>query len=403
MLEELIKNWPVDLDDFNERYVKPALLNQGSKLLNAEGEFTTQGLLLGEIVGNSALGIYDDMDGGNRVADKTVPPTNQIALMFLATATGTKLEEIASGYGVTRLLAGKTEGNVTFHRIDTSAALIVPSETAVQSAQINGVTYGYATTAEAIFAIGVSTAIATVEADQIGNEYNLGTGYLSTLPYPVSGVTGVTNESDWMTSLGNQVEKDDALRWRARQKILSISNYHTDDVYRWLMSQATGLAEDREKLFFFDRAAQGAGSCDIYFLTDNGIPPQSLIDQATQYIVTGERYGLGDIIRIKAPVAKGITYNITYKLRLDATLTPSQIEDKIEEIIRYYHRENTAYSETDIERCTIQTPVTPSEMIGWFFEHIGSLKSIKFNSPADDVPIGFEYPTVASITVAKAA
>jgi uncharacterized phage protein gp47/JayE len=61
----------------------------------------------------------------------------------------------------------------------------------------------------------------------------------------VAGISRVVNDEDWLITPGADEESDDELRERCRNQFNLVGNYHTDAVYRSMISGVAGLSIDR--------------------------------------------------------------------------------------------------------------------------------------------------------------
>lgn len=144
--------------------------------------------------------------------------------MFIESATGEALTELARGYGVSRQPAVTATGVVTFTRESSFGESTVPSGTVVTTERPEIVRF--VTTESATFQDGETTVNANVQADDGGVNGNVGADRITRMPSPPASVLSVTNpqptgDADYTLTdesttqrLGQDRESDDALRNR---------------------------------------------------------------------------------------------------------------------------------------------------------------------------------------------
>ena len=147
--------------------------------------------------------------------------------VFLKTSTGAYLDIFAWGRDVEREQASHAEGFITFEREATEAVLVIPGGTLIQSPEINGNIYQVATKAAGIFGANETVLDIDVVAVVAGTSSNLAPGYYSTLVEPINTVTSVTNPDNWLTLPGVDIETDESLRQRCRNKLPPLAVFTT--------------------------------------------------------------------------------------------------------------------------------------------------------------------------------
>ncbi|MFC6633527.1 baseplate J/gp47 family protein [Microbulbifer taiwanensis] len=265
--------------------------------------------------------------------------------MFVKTAKGAFLDLLAWGVNLKRKLAAKALGQVQFTRATTAGTLDVPAGTAVQSANINGRVYTLRTTETVTFGDGMATALAPVEAEESGSAYNLAAGYYSVLPVLLPGITAVTNLDDWLLQPGADEEKDDDLRARIRTQFLAVNQWHTDAVYRALISGFDGVAADN--VYFDSDAPRGPGSADAYVMLEIGTPDAAFIASIQSKITDEGNHGHGDDLQVLAmPETQHDVTATIYPLANLSGATVDQLKADVEDFIRAAFRGNQDYAPT---------------------------------------------------------
>lgn len=264
---------------------------------------------------------------------------------FVKYASGTFLELLADGVNLTRKAAVAAQGNITFTRGDVGQAVTIPVGTVIQTATLNGMVYKLKTTVETSFAAGLSTVNVPVLAMDVGAAFNLATGYYAILPVGIANITDVSNAADWLTTPGADVEKDDDLRARIRNQFGSAGDFHTDSVYRYLISTFPGVAVDA--IWFEHDAPRGPGTANAFVLFDFAAPVAQYLTDINAYITDDGHHGHGDdlIVFQLAEQNQVLTATVWHEDFLTAAEI-TQLQTDVDTFISAAFRENTLYSPT---------------------------------------------------------
>lgn len=259
---------------------------------------------------------------------------------FVKTATGAWLDMLAWAVNVERKGATKAKGVLLFTRLAAGGTLEVPAGTVVQSAAINGHIYQLVTTAVGQFTDGVMQLEIPVEAVDTGSGYNLAPGYYAILPTPVPGIAQVVNADGWLSSPGADPEADNELRLRVRNQFSAVNQWHTDAVYRALITAFPGVRPDG--VYFQHGAPRGPGSANAYVLFEADVPAATYLEQINDHIRDQGNHGHGDdLLVMEMP-------ETLHAIQLDvwprSTLTAEQRQTLLENIelfVRAAFREST--------------------------------------------------------------
>jgi uncharacterized phage protein gp47/JayE len=211
---------------------------------------------------------------------------------FVKTARDKWLDTLAWAVNVERKGATKAKGMLLFTRDAAGGALELPAGVLVQSASINGHIYQVATTQAATFADGLMQLEVPVEAQDFGSGYNLAPGYYAILPVPIAGIAQVVNADGWLIAPGADPEPDDQLRLRVRNQFSAVNQWHTDAVYRAMISAFPGVRPDG--VYFLHGAPRGPGSANAYVLFDADVPAATYLEQINAHIRDQGNHGHGD-------------------------------------------------------------------------------------------------------------
>ncbi|AMS20563.1 hypothetical protein AYK59_10620 [Pseudomonas synxantha] len=211
---------------------------------------------------------------------------------FVKTARAKWLDMLAWAVNVERKGATKAKGVLLFTRDVAGGALELPAGILVQSAAINGHIYQLVTTQAVTFADGLVQLEVPVEAQDVGSGYNLAPGYYAILPVPIAGIVQVVNADGWLIAPGADPEPDDQLRLRVRNQFSAVNQWHTDAVYRAMISAFPGVRPDG--VYFLHGAPRGPGSANAYVLFEADVPAATYLEQINAHIRDQGNHGHGD-------------------------------------------------------------------------------------------------------------
>jgi uncharacterized phage protein gp47/JayE len=259
---------------------------------------------------------------------------------FVKTAGKQWLDTLAWAVNIARKGESKAIGNVLFTRSGSSGVLQLPAGTVVQSTPINGNVYQLLTSGTAQFADGQTTVLVPVIAALAGSGHNLAPGYYGVLPTPIAGVITVTNPEGWLTTPGADDEPDDELRLRVRNQFSAVNQWHTDAVYRALISAFQGVQPNG--VYFEHGAPRGPGTANAYVLFEADVPAESYLQQINSKIMDEGNHGHGDDLLVM--VIPETQNDIAMALWPKSVLTQAErdtLKANVELFIRAAFREST--------------------------------------------------------------
>ncbi|MER2097959.1 MAG: baseplate J/gp47 family protein [Pseudomonas qingdaonensis] len=314
---------------------------------------------------------------------------------FVKTAIGAWLDTLAWAVNVERKGATIAAGELLFTRANTGGELEVPAGTVVQSPTLNEHIYQLVTTEPRSFEEGQSQLVVPVKAVGAGSGYNLAPGYYAVLPEPVPGVVQVVNTTDWLTEPGADAEPDDQLRLRVRNQFSAVNQWHTDAVYRAIITEFPGVSADG--VYFEHGAPRGPGSANAFVLFDAGVPADTFLDKINEHIRDGGNHGHGD--DLQAMAMPETQHDISLKVWPRANLTQTQLQTLETEVglfIRAAFRESTQrdYKPT---RTYPQSRFSLSRLTEELHAQFASIESLTF--AGTDIVSGLNIPRIQSLSV----
>lgn len=260
---------------------------------------------------------------------------------FVKTASHAWLDTLAWAVNVERKGATKAKGVILFTRIAAGGTLELPEGIVVQSSAINGHIYQLVTTTPAIFADGLLQLEVPVEAQEVGSGYNLAPGYYAILPVPLAGIAQVVNVDGWLIAPGADPEPDEQLRLRVRNQFSAVNQWHTDAVYRAMISAFPGVRPDG--VYFLHGAPRGPGSANAYVLFDADVPADTYLEQINAHIRDQGNHGHGDdLVVMVMPETEHAIRLTLWPRALIGNEKRESLRDEVALFVRAAFRESTA-------------------------------------------------------------
>jgi uncharacterized phage protein gp47/JayE len=315
---------------------------------------------------------------------------------FVKTAVDAWLDMLAWAVNVERKGATKARGKLLFTRAVPDGVLELEKGIVVQSAAINGNVYQLVTTAPATFQQGQLQRDVSVEAIEAGSGFNLAPGYYAILPVPIPGIVQVVNKDSWLESPGADPEPNEQLRLRVRNQFSAVNQWHTDAVYRAMISAFPGVRPDG--VYFEHGAPRGPGSANAYVLFDAGVPAATYLEQINSHIRDQGNHGHGD--DLLAMVMPEVPVSVVMSFWPQPNLSTEQIntlKSEVELFIRAAFRESTPrdYQPT---LTYPQSRFSYSRLAEELHQQFADIASLRF-APGVDIISGLDIPRLSSVKV----
>ncbi|MDI2594346.1 baseplate J/gp47 family protein [Pseudomonas sp. 681] len=258
---------------------------------------------------------------------------------FVKTARDKWLDLLAWAVDIERKGATKAQGMLLFTRDIAGGVLQLPAGIQVQSAPINGHVYQLVTTQAVTFADGVLQLEVPAQAQDVGSGYNLAPGYYAILPVPIPGIVQVVNDDGWLIAPGADPEPDDQLRLRVRNQFSAVNQWHTDAVYRAMISAFPGVRPDG--VYFLHGAPRGPGSANAYVLFEADVPAATYLEQINAHIRDQGNHGHGDDLLVMVmPHTQHALHLTLWPRSVLSTEQRAKLQDEVALFIRAAFRES---------------------------------------------------------------
>lgn len=313
--------------------------------------------------------------------------------MFLMTAQDWALDMFGEAVNLTRKDETAATGVITFTKSDINQKVLVKAGTVIQSPPINDHVYQLMTITDFEIPAGVLSSRIAVVAEKPGESYNLAAGYYSILIEDLPGIDSVTNDDDWLTMPGADIEKADDFRERIRNQYNFVGDYHTDAVYRGIISTITGIATNQ--VYFVHDAPRGPGTANAYILLDDGVATTDFINKVNDFIMTKGNHGHGDDLQCFAMPEKNI--DITMTVYFLAEQMPTNIDEyqiNIGNFVRCAFRQNNDYNATKVNA---YSRFSISNLDNELHQEFNEIHSIVFS--VSDIVSTLEVPRLKNLTI----
>lgn len=285
-----------------------------------------------------------------------------VSIFFKTDCTGEYVDKFASEYDIYRKEGTKAEGEVTF---TGETGVEIPVGTLVATASgLMFLTMQDGTIGED------GTVTLPVEAEDVGDKYNILAGYINTLPVSIRDVTAVTNTEIFIG--GSDVETDEELLGRLllrlRTPATSGNTYH---YLQWAL-EVDGVGD--AKVFPLD---DGPGTVGVMPITSSGrAPDQDILDEVYNHIE--EERPIGATVSVYAPTE--VMVAITAEIEITAAVTLSSVKAAYTALFDAYIK-NSVFKLTTVDyyKC-----------LSMFYDISGvvSVKTFSMNGGSESITIG---------------
>ena len=244
--------------------------------------------------------------------------------LFPSTATGDYLDLHAAERGLSRKIATKATGSVTFYpESPTHPDILIPAGTEV-------CTYTdmkrFVTDSDVTLEENAESVVAGVTAAQAGAAYNARGGTVSIIVTPVAGIGRVYN--GMVFSNGTDEESDDELRARIIDSYVNIVNGANAAYYKSLALSVPGVYSASVV-----GRGRGNGTVDVY-LSGRGVPVSSAVKSEVQQLMDdGRELNVDVLVRDPQEVDVSLYIRINVEPGYAFNTVASEVQSAVENYI----------------------------------------------------------------------
>ncbi len=289
--------------------------------------------------------------------------------MFVKHAQGEWLVLKAEDYSKERKQATKVRGVLILTGTNGHGTLTIPKGTTFKTNKdINGEELRYFSITDVTLLDTQNIIQVPVEAEKEGTLYNVPQGKIVNCTRHLEGIENITNEADWITKEGTDIEELELLRERTLNSWSDLATGTTAAKYKSAAEKVTGvLYADVDQLH-----PRGQGTVDIIITSTAGAASEELLQKVEEAVC--EIKGEYDNLLVKSAVT------ISQDVKVTATLPKLASDEGIEEKIRYavesYFKVNTLRELNEIILLDIYIAIK---------NEVPILKNIKIEEPINDI------------------
>lgn len=300
-----------------------------------------------------------------------------------------------------RKLATKAEGLVVFSRSGTSGNLPIKAGRIVRTDPDGaGDIYRYVTSEDTVIAAGQSEVAVPVVAEEYGAKANATTGQIIEMVTPVTGIEAVTNEADWLTREGTDLETIDQMKERYQVRWLGNNGVSKYAYKSWALSVTGCVAAT-----ILDQHPRGQGTVDVIVKGAAGIPTTSLLDDVRAAVNRGAMPDdtepgtpINDDWDVRAPTAVPITINAELVL-IPGTHEETVKQETTKRIQALFKDPSTVSGVSPLQ---IGVDV-PRDLLISVIKPVLGVKKINWTLPTEDVAVGTDgLATLQSLNLTAA-
>ena len=244
--------------------------------------------------------------------------------MFPDTAEGEYLDRHAKQRGLTRRNGTKAAGEVKFYLdIPLDYDVVIPEGTVLSTRGDDP--QRFEALCEAVISSGQRAVTCMAEAVNAGNNGNVTADTITVIVTPVHTLLSVVNE--YMMTDGSDEETDEQLRRRVLDSFVNIPNGTNKAFYIQSTLEVEGVRAAGAAA-----GVRGAGTLDIYIMSDTGDPSEELINNVKRHLEELREINVDIEVGTLVKVPINIYVSVTVKSGYDF----AQVQENIQSAIGEY-------------------------------------------------------------------
>lgn len=191
------------------------------------------------------------------------------------------LEVKAKDFSKERKQTSYTEGMLTLRREEADKTIVIAKGNIFKTDKDKlGEEYRYIVQEKTVFPKDESVCKVAVKAEKPGSEYNLSSGLITKSLTHIETITDITNDEDWITSEGSDIESVEGFRNRTLNAWAELSTNVIADKYKNVAEGVTGVLFAQ----IDDMHPRGQGTVDIIITSTAGKATENLISKVTEAV-----------------------------------------------------------------------------------------------------------------------
>lgn len=289
--------------------------------------------------------------------------------MFVSHAEGIWLKLKAADFGKKQKEALKTQGYVTVRRGNSEEAVRIAKGHVFKTIKdVNGEELRFFVLNDAVLQKGTETVNVLVEAEQEGSKYNVPPGQISRSLTHLEGGCTVSNESNWITREGSDIEDIESLRERTLRSWSELATRPTAEKYQNACEKVPGVLFVKVN----DMHPRGQGTVDIIVTGTAG--------EATEGLLTQVRAEVNKIIGNYDDVLVKSSTTIKQPVSVNVTIPDTVADDGIADSVK------AAIAELlQIRKNRELNELTHADIVHAIKSKVTSVRNVKVIVPSEDV------------------
>lgn len=239
---------------------------------------------------------------------------------------------LAADFSKERKAAVKTQGIVTLYRDpDSEMTTVVPLGTVFYTdTDINGEKLRFFSTEKVTASKGSGTLQVPVEAELEGSKYNIPSGQITQCMMHLEGVERISNDTDWISREGSDIEDWESLRERTLGAWDLLATMPTAAKYKNICEAVEGVLH----VTVDQLHPRGQGTVDIIVTSTAGEATPELL-QKVQKAADGIKAPDDDVL-VKSAVT--VAQDIVLQVILPKLVSDEGIEDRVVSVVTNYFK-----------------------------------------------------------------
>lgn len=289
--------------------------------------------------------------------------------MFVSHAEGIWLKLKAADFSKKQKEALKTQGYVTVRRGNSEEAVRIAKGHVFKTIKdVNGEELRFFVLKDAVLQKGAETISVLVEAEQEGSRYNVPPGQISRSLTHLEGGCTVSNESNWITREGSDIEDMESLRERTLRSWSELATRPIAEKYQNACEQVPGVLFVKVN----DMHPRGQGTVDIVVTGTAG--------EATEGLLTQVRAEVNKIIGNYDDVLVKSSTTIKQPVSVIVTIPDTVADDGIADSVK------AAIAELlQIRKNRELNELTHADIVHTIKSKVTSIRNVKVIVPSEDV------------------
>lgn len=279
---------------------------------------------------------------------------NLINDLYVNHASEDWLELKAADFGKKRKPAIKARGNITITRRDYSSALLIAKGHIFKTKQdTKGKEKKYYVLENIVIPPNERVWKVLVEAEEVGESYNVTEGEIVKSLIHLEGVESLTNERDWLVREGAEIEDLEAFRTRIRESWSELAELTIEDKLKNVARKVEGVIDAEIDA----QHPRGQGTTDIIVTGANGEATRELLQKVEKEIEHLKGNYDDFLCKSVAVTRQNFELNLVVNEEVDKEETKRKAEEIVKNMMQLVYRKEKNSLYLDDVRYALKTEI----------------------------------------------